>query len=57
MFKQIKNKYAKEEFLLDAGHHPDLRHVVKIQHSGIICTSPGGGSGWAGMTGTCHTNN
>lgn len=24
---------------------PDMR-VVKIQHSGIICTSPGGGSGW-----------
>ena len=32
---------------------PTMR-VVKIQHSGIICTSPGGGSGWAGMTGTCH---
>jgi len=48
MFKQIKNKYAKEEFLLDDGRHPDLRHVVKIQHSGIICTSPGGGSGYRG---------
>ena len=31
---------------MDDGRHPDLRHVVKIQHSGIICTSPGGGSGW-----------
>lgn len=30
-------------------------HVVKIQHSGIICTSPGGGSGW-GVIGTDQPN-
>ena len=26
-------------------YHKPKMHVVKIQHSGIICTSPGGGSG------------
>ena len=27
-------------------YHKPKMHVVKIQHSGIICSSPGGGSGW-----------
>ena len=29
--------------------------MVKIQHSGIICTSPDGGSGW-GVIGTDQPN-